>query len=61
LVYSSLNPYWRCQELTYANQDVRLSVNPDYLPANIHHSVQNLPAVFRTQRQGDQLLDEDWR
>jgi hypothetical protein len=43
------------------NQDVRLSVNPDYVPANVHHSVQNLPAVFGTQRQGDQLLHEDWR
>jgi hypothetical protein len=61
LVYSSLYLYWCCQELTYANQDVRLSVIPDYLPANVHHSVQNLPVVFRTQRQGDQLLDEDWR
>jgi hypothetical protein len=61
LVYSSLHLYWACQELTYADQDVRLAVNPDYLPDNVHHVVQNLPVVFWTQRQGDKLLEEDWR
>lgn len=60
LVYSSLHLYWACQELTYADQNVRLAVNPDYLPDNVHHFVQNLPAVFRTPRQGDNLLVGDW-
>ena len=60
LVYSSLHLYWACQELTYADQNTRLAVNPDYLPDYIHHFVQNLPPVFRTQRQGDELLEGGW-
>jgi hypothetical protein len=48
LVYSSLHLYWACQELTYADQNTRLAVSPDYLPDYIHHFVQNLPPMFRT-------------